>query len=73
MLRHIEAIEVILSAQAAAQTAAQSAAGGAVGTSGTASGSTRTTVTGSDVKLDANQIAQLRNHLAELRKLAEKK
>ena len=73
MLRHIEAIEVILSAQAAAQTAAQSAAGGAVGTSGTASGSTRTTVTSSDVKLDANQIAQLRNHLAELRKLAEKK
>jgi hypothetical protein len=69
LLRHVEAIEVILAAQAAAQATAQTAAGGAVGTSGTVSGSTRTTITGSDVTLNQAQLQQLRSHLAELRRL----
>jgi hypothetical protein len=72
MFRHIEAIEMILGVQADAQAAAQAAAG-AVGTSGTATGSTRTTVTGSAVQLSEAQVAQLRTHLAELRKLLEDK
>jgi hypothetical protein len=69
LLRHIEAIEAILGAQAAAQTAARSAAGGAVGTTGTPSGSTRTTITGPDVTLTSEQLQQLRVHLTELRRL----
>jgi len=73
VLRHVEAIEVILSAQAAAQAAAQTAAGGAVGTSGTPSGSTKTTVTGRDIMLNQAQLEQLRTHLSEIRRLIEKK
>jgi hypothetical protein len=69
---HIDAIEVILGANADAQAAAQSAAGGAVTTSPTPSGSTRTTVTSSDMKLTAEQLSQLKTHLAELRRLIEK-
>jgi hypothetical protein len=69
LLRHVEAIEVILAAQAAAQARAQTAAGGAVGTTGTVSGSTRTTITGSDVTLNQAQLQQLRSHLAELKRL----
>jgi hypothetical protein len=72
LLRHIDAIEAIVGAQAAAQAAAQANAGGAVGTAGTATGSTRTTVTGSDVRLSQEQVAQLRTHIAELRRLIEK-
>jgi hypothetical protein len=73
LLRHVEAIEVILNAQAVAQAAATSAAGGAVTTSSTPSGSTRTTITGPDVKLSAGQIEQIKRHLAELRQLIDKK
>ncbi len=72
IVNHIDAIEAILSAQATAQANAQTTAGGAVGTSGTASGSTRTTVTGSEVRLTQAQVEQLRNHLAELRRLTAK-
>jgi hypothetical protein len=72
LLNHIDAIEAILSAQAIAQTTAQTATGGAVGTSGTASGSTRTTVTGNEVRLTPAQVEQLRTHLAELRRLVGK-
>jgi hypothetical protein len=72
-MRHLEAIEVILSAHAGAQAAAQAAAGGVVGTTGTPSGSTRTTVTGKDVTLNQAQLEQLRTHLAELRRFIEKK
>lgn len=72
ILNHIDAIEAILSAQATAQTSAQTATGGAVGTSGTASGSTRTTVTGNEVRLTPAQVEQLRTHLAELRRLVGK-
>jgi hypothetical protein len=69
---HIDAIEVILGANADAQAAAQSAAGGAVTASPTPSGSTRTTVTSSDVKLTPEQMSQLKAHLTELRRLIEK-
>ena len=72
LLNHIDAIEAILSAQATAQTNAQTAAGGAVGTSGTVSGSTRTTITGNEVRLTPAQVEQLRTHLAELRRLVGK-
>jgi hypothetical protein len=67
-VRHIEAIEVILNAQAAAQAAI----GGRVGTSATPSGSTRTSVAPADVTLNREQIEQLRTHLAELRRLINK-
>jgi hypothetical protein len=73
MIQHIEAIEVILSAHAAAQNAAQSAAGGAVTTSPTPSGSTRTTVTSGDVRLTPEQLTQVKAHLAEMRRLLQKK
>jgi hypothetical protein len=73
VMAHVEAIEAILNANASAQAAAQSAAGGAVGTTGTATGSTRTTVTPSDVTLNQTQLQELRTHLAELRRLLEKK
>jgi len=71
IVNHIDAIEAILSAQATAQ-AAQTTATGPVGTSGTASGSTRTTITGTDVRLTPAQVEQLRNHLAELRRIVAK-
>ena len=71
IVNHIDAIEAILSAQATAQAAAQNTAG-AVGTSGTVTGSTRTTITGNEVRLSAAQVEQLRNHLAELRRLIAK-
>ena len=67
-VRHIEAIEVILNAQAAAQAAVA----GKVGTSATASGSTRTSVAPADVMLTRDQIEQLRTHLAELRRIIGK-
>jgi hypothetical protein len=67
-VRHIEAIEVILNAQAAAQAAIA----GRVGTSATPSGSTRTSVAPADVTLNREQIEQLRTHLAELRRLINK-
>jgi hypothetical protein len=72
ILQHIEAMEVIINAQSAAQGAAQ-AAPGAVTTATTPSGSTRTTVTPADVTLNQAQIAELKNHLAELRRLVDKK
>ena len=68
VVRHIEAIEVILNAQAAAQAAVA----GKVGTSATASGSTRTSVAPADVTLTRDQIEQLRTHLAELRRIIGK-
>ena len=71
VINHIDAIEAILSAQATAQSA-QTTATGPIGTSGTASGSTRTTVTGTDVRLTPAQVEQLRNHLAELRRIIAK-
>jgi hypothetical protein len=71
IINHIDAIEAILSAQATAQ-AAQTTATGPVGTSGTPSGSTRTTITGTDVRLTPAQVEQLRNHLAELRRIVAK-
>jgi hypothetical protein len=73
LLVHIEALEVILGAQAAAQQAATAAAGGAVTSSETPSGSTRTTITSPDVTLNREQLEQVRAHLAELRRLVEQK
>jgi len=70
---HVEAIEVILGSQASAQRAAVAAAGGAVVTSPTPSGSNRTTVTSPDVTLNDSQLDQIRTHLAEIRRLIEKK
>jgi len=72
-LVHIEAIEVILDAQARAQKAATAAAGGAVTSSQTASGSTRTTITNPDVTLSTGQLEQIKAHLTELRRLLERK
>lgn len=72
LIRHIEAMEVILNANASAQAAAQSAAGGAVTTTTTPSGSTKTTVTSADVRLTPEQIAELKTHLTELRRLVQK-
>lgn len=72
-LVHIEAIEVILDAQARAQKAATVAAGGAITSSQTASGSTRTTITNPDVTLSAGQLEQIKAHLTELRRLLERK
>ncbi len=71
-IEHLDAIEVILGANGDAQAAAQTAAGGAVTTSATPSGSTRTTVTSSDVKLTTDQLNQIKAHLTELRRLIEK-
>jgi hypothetical protein len=73
LLRHVEAIEVILGAQAAAQAAATSAAGGAVTSTPTPSGSTKTTIAGPGVTLNSAQIAQIKTHLAGMRRLLEKK
>jgi hypothetical protein len=73
LLRHVEAIEVILSAHAAAQNSAQTAAGGAMTQKSTPSGSTKTTITSSDVLLTPAQLDELRGHLSELRRLIEKK
>ena len=55
------------------QKEATAAAGGAVVSSETPSGSTRTTVTGPDVTLNGQQLEQVKAHLAEMRRLLEKK
>ena len=73
LLLHVEALEVILGAQARVQKEATAAAGGAVVSSATPSGSTRTTVTGPDVTLNGQQLEQVKAHLAEMRRLLEKK
>jgi hypothetical protein len=73
LIRHIEAIEVILSAHAAAQNRAQTAAGGAMTSQSTPSGSTKTTITSSDIMLNQTQVNELRQHLSDLRKLLDKK
>jgi hypothetical protein len=73
VLLHVEAIEVILGAQAAAQTSATAAAGGAVVSSETPSGSTKTTITGPNVTLTAEQLGQISTHLKAIRRLVEKK
>ena len=73
LLLHVEALEVILGAQARVQKEAIAAAGGAVVSSETPSGSTRTTVTGPDVTLNGQQLEQVKAHLAEMRRLLEKK
>ena len=73
LLLHVEALEVILGGQAAAQKAATTAAGGEVVSYETVTGSTRTTVTGSDVTLNAAQLAQVKAHLKELRRLLERR
>ena len=73
LLLHVEALEVILGAQARVQKEATAAAGGAVVSSETPSGSTRTTVTGPDVTLNGQLLEQIRMHLAEMRRLLEKK
>ena len=73
LLLHVEALEVILGAQARVQKEATAAAGGAVVSSETPSGSTRTTVTGPDVTLNGQQLEQIKTHLAEMRRLLEKK
>ena len=73
LLLHVEALEVILGAQTRVQKEATAAAGGAVVSSETQSGSTRTTVTGPDVTLNGQQLEQIRTHLAEMRRLLEKK
>jgi hypothetical protein len=73
VLLHVEALEVILGAQDAAQKAATAAAGGSVVTTETASGSTKTTITGPDVTLNNEQLAQIRAHLKDIRRLLERK
>ena len=73
LLLHVEALEVILGAQTRVQKEATAAAGGAVVSSETPSGSTRTTVTGPDVTLNGQQLEQVKTHLAEMRRLLEKK
>ena len=73
LLLHVEALEVILGAQTRVQKEATAAAGGAVVSSDTPSGSTRTTVTGPDVTLGGQQLEQVKAHLAEMRRLLEKK
>ena len=73
LLLHVEALEVILGAQARVQAEATVAAGGVVVSSETPSGSTRTTVTGPDVTLNGEQLEQVKAHLAEMRRLLEKK
>jgi hypothetical protein len=73
LLLHVEALEVILGAQARVQKEATAAAGGAVVSSQTPSGSTRTTVTGPDVTLSGLQLEQIMTRLAEMRRLLEKK
>jgi hypothetical protein len=73
VLNHVEAVEVILGAQAVAQKASTAAAGGAVQSTETPSGSTKTTITGPDVRLNASQLEQINTHLKEIRRLLEKK
>jgi hypothetical protein len=73
VLLHVEAIEVILGAQAAAQKAATAAAGGAVVSTETPSGSTRTTISGPNVTLNPEQLDQITTHLKAIRRLLEKK
>jgi hypothetical protein len=68
-LFHVEAIEVILGAQAAAQRASTAAAGGAVVSSETPSGSTRTTISGPNVTLTPEQLDEITMHLKAIRRL----
>lgn len=71
ILLHVEAVEVILGAQANAQKAATDAAGGAVVTSTTPSGSTKTTITNPNVTLTPSQLDEIKTHLSEIRRLVD--
>ena len=73
ILLHLEAVEVILGAQATAQKAATAAAGGVVTTAQTPSGSTKTTITGPNVTLIPSQLDEIKTHLSEIRRLVENK
>jgi len=73
ILLHVEAVEVILGAQANAQKAATDAAGGAVVTSTTPSGSTKTTITNPNVTLTPSQLDEIKTHLSEIRRLVDNK
>ena len=73
VLLHVEAVEVLLGAQDAAQKAATAAAGGAVVSTPTASGSTRTTITGPNVTLTDEQLLRIKAHLNDIRLLLERK
>lgn len=73
VLLHVEAVEVLLGAQDAAQKAATAAAGGAVVSTPTASGSTRTTITGPNVTLTEEQLLRIKAHLNDIRLLLERK
>jgi hypothetical protein len=73
VLLHVEAVEVILGAQDAAQKAATAAAGGAVVSTPTASGSTKTRITGPNVTLTEDQLLQIKAHLNDIRLLLERK
>ena len=64
---------MILGAQDAAQKAATAAAGGSVVSTETASGSTKTTITGPNVTLNNEQLDQIRAHLKDIRRLLERK
>jgi len=72
ILHHVQAIEAILGTNADAQAAAQAGAG-QVSTATTPSGSTRTTITPSDVTLNQAQLTELKTHLAEMHRLLERK
>jgi hypothetical protein len=64
-LQHIQAIESLLSGQAAAPGTP-----GAAGTTGSATaGTTGTGATGSPIALDGVKVQQLRSHLAELKRI----
>ena len=73
ILLHLEAVDVILGANATAQKAATAAAGGVVTTTETPSGSTKTTITSPNVTLNQSQLDQIKTHLSEIRRLVENK
>ena len=74
VLLHLEAVEVILSPQAAAQKASTEAAGGAVVSTQTASGSTRTTVNGTKRHAQRGTAQnRIETHLKDIRLLLERK
>jgi hypothetical protein len=73
ILAHIDAIEAILSGQATAQSAPRATAGGAAGTAVGTTGTTRAPATPGDVMLTRAQLEDLHTHLAELRRLLERK
>lgn len=68
-IRHIEAIEKILSGRSPASSTTTGSAAGATGTTGAAAG----TSTASGITLDRAQLEQIRMHLTELRKVVDKK